>query len=305
MAKPKKSLGQHWLKDRAILGEIVDFAEVEPNDTVFEIGPGQGYLTSVLLSRAKKVIATEIDADLARKLPGQFPGKDLTVVNTDFLNFNLNDLPAGYKVVANIPYYITAAVVRALLTAANRPASVTLLVQKEVAERLAARPGQMSLLAVSAQFYSDVMLGPVVPAGFFTPPPKIDSQVVRLDLCKPNPCKNLAGNFARGTLARTELAKGDLAGLPDSPGLQGLQEVLLQAPFLQGEQNEAAFFRLVKIGFSSRRKKLVSNLAAGYKLNKTELEKTFYDLKLPLETRAQDLSIAQWAQLLGARTWQI
>lgn len=176
----KKHLGQHWLHDRFVLDHIADEADVRAGDVVLEIGPGLGTLTSILLKRAEQVIAVEFDAELARKLPGQFPGKNLEVVHSDILAYDTSMLPAGYKVVANVPYYITSKIIQKFMTATHRPSVVTLLIQKEVAERVAARPGDMSLLAVSAQLYADVHLGDVVPAALFTPPPQVDSQVVTL-----------------------------------------------------------------------------------------------------------------------------
>jgi 16S rRNA (adenine1518-N6/adenine1519-N6)-dimethyltransferase len=180
MAGPKKSLGQHWLRDREVLSHIADCAELSVEDTVLEIGPGLGTLTSELLRRSKQVVAVEFDEDLARKLPAQFPGKSLRVVQSDILSYDLSELDANYKVVANVPYYITSKIVQLLMTATNKPSVAVLLVQKEVAERLAALPGDMSILAVSAQLFAEVTLGDVVPAAFFTPPPKVDSQVVIL-----------------------------------------------------------------------------------------------------------------------------
>ena len=178
---PKKELGQHWLKDRDILAAIADDAELLPDDTVLEIGPGLGTLTSELLRRAGRVVAVEFDPDLARKLPGQFPGKNLQVVHEDILQFNLGSLPAGYKVVANVPYYITSKIIEKLMTAKNKPSLVVILVQKEVAERVAAGPGDMSILAISAQVFAKARLGVEVPREYFTPPPKVDSQVVILE----------------------------------------------------------------------------------------------------------------------------
>lgn len=180
MAGPKKSLGQHWLQDRRVLGSIADAAEIGENDTVLEIGPGLGTLTSALLSRAKKVVAVELDGDLAKKLPGQFPGTALEVVHKDILEFDLSALPADYIVVANVPYYITSKIIKYLMTAKNKPRTTVLLIQKEVAQRLAAQPRDMSILAVSAQIYAEVTLDVIVPAEYFTPPPKVDSQVVVL-----------------------------------------------------------------------------------------------------------------------------
>ena len=172
---PNKSLGQHWLHDKLVLEHIADMAEIGSDDTVLEIGPGLGTLTSVLLNRAASVTSVEFDRELARKLPGQFPGKNLTVVNDDILQYDLGQMPAGYKVAANVPYYITSKIVEKLMTAKNKPSVAVLLVQKEVAERIAAKPGDMSILAIAAQIYAEASLGSVVPAELFTPPPKVDS----------------------------------------------------------------------------------------------------------------------------------
>lgn len=182
---PNKSLGQHWLHDESTLRAIVAFAGIQKDDTVLEIGPGLGTLTQVLITTGVKVYAVEFDATLAAQLPQRVPSPRLTIEQADILTFNFTKLPVGYKVVANVPYYITSAIVRRLLESPRPPQSATLLVQKEVAERIAALPGSMSLLSISAQFYADITLGPVVPANLFTPPPKVDSQVVRLDYTGP------------------------------------------------------------------------------------------------------------------------
>jgi len=185
MTLPNKSLGQHWLHDVATLEAIVRFAGVEPGDAVLEIGPGLGTLTQALLNAGATVYAVEYDAALAAALPERINSPHLQVEQADVLQYDLSTLPANYKVVANVPYYITSAIVRRLLESSNPPASVTLLVQKEVAERIAAQPGAMSLLSVSAQFYAHVTLGPIVPAWLFTPAPKVDSQVAKLDYTGP------------------------------------------------------------------------------------------------------------------------
>jgi 16S rRNA (adenine1518-N6/adenine1519-N6)-dimethyltransferase len=212
-----KSLGQHWLRDRDVLAHIADSADVRREDTVLEIGPGLGTLTSELLRRAEKVIAVEFDSELARKLPGQFPGKNLEVIESDILSFDLSSLPRGYKVAANVPYYITSKIVQLLMTAENKPSIAVLLVQKEVAERLAARPGDMSILAISAQLFADVTLGEVVPAELFTPPPKVDSQVVILRTReKPYVDPTLKKDFFRfvkaGFSAKRKKLRSSLAG---------------------------------------------------------------------------------------------
>lgn len=175
----KKSLGQHWLNDEAALEAIITNADVSLDDIVLEIGPGLGSLTSKLVSRARKVIAVEKDESLATKLQKQaIP--NLEVLSGDILQFNFADLPESYKVVANIPYYLTSNLIRVLSETANPPSVAVLLIQKEVAERVAARPGQMSILAVTAQFYWGISLGRVVEASLFEPPPKVDSQILVL-----------------------------------------------------------------------------------------------------------------------------
>ena len=250
---PKKELGQHWLKDREILSSIADAAELSDSDTVLEIGPGLGTLTSELLRRAGRVVAVEFDRDLAAKLPGQFPGKKLDVITSDILSFDLSVLPGDYKVVANVPYYITSKIVEKLMTAKNRPSQIVLLVQKEVAERLAAGPGDMSMLSVSAQVYAEVSLGPIVRAEYFTPPPKVDSRVV--------------------------IMRSRVKPIVD-------------------ENIERSFFRLVKAGFSARRKKLSSSLAGGLSISKQQAIDLLNSVNIDPNLRAQDLSLEQWLALI-------
>lgn len=177
----KKSLGQHWLTDRDSLEAMCDAVGVGPADTVLEIGPGPGSLTELLTARVKQVIAIELDEKLAHELPNRVPAANLKVISEDILKFDLTSLPPGYKVVANIPYYLTSHLIRVLSETQNRPAAAALLLQKEVAERVAARPGAMSLLSVTAQFYWHVSLGREVPARLFTPPPKVNSQILILN----------------------------------------------------------------------------------------------------------------------------
>lgn len=181
--KNRKSLGQNWLKDRDILIDIADHASVENVDTVVEIGPGLGTLTSALFRFFGKVIAVELDDRLAENLPKSFPGKNLEVVHEDVLNLDLSklNLPEKYVVAGNIPYYITSPIIQKFLHEAHKPEKIVILIQKEVAERLAAKPGDYSILGLSAQIYAKVTLGPVVKREFFTPPPKVDSQVVVLE----------------------------------------------------------------------------------------------------------------------------
>lgn len=177
---PKKELGQHWLHDDESLQAMCDIATVNKDDFVLEIGPGLGTLTQKLAKQAKEVLAVEFDKDLAKQLPKRVNTQNVQVTNQDILKFDLTTLPSDYKVIANIPYYLTSNLIRILSESSNPPLSATLLVQKEVAERVASGPGGMSLLSVTTQMYFEPSLGMVVPAELFTPPPKIDSQIVHL-----------------------------------------------------------------------------------------------------------------------------
>lgn len=179
--EPDKSLGQHWLKDEEILSQIVDYADVKRDDVILEIGPGLGTMTQEIAKNAGRVVAVEFDKKLADNLrTSEKLNKNVIVKNEDFLKFDLSGLSEGYKIIGNIPYYITGKIVRKILSSVNRPQIAVLLVQKEVAQRIAAGPDQMSALSVIAQYYSEVSLGVVVPASKFTPAPKVDSQVVIL-----------------------------------------------------------------------------------------------------------------------------
>lgn len=179
--KNNKSLGQHWLKDRAILDVIADYVSGGDCQRVLEIGPGLGTLTSSLLKRFDEVIAVEYDQRLADNLPKSFPGKNLKVVNGDFLKFDLSSIKTPYVVAGNIPYYITSPIITKLLETDHLPQKIVLLIQKEVAERIFAKDGKESVLSLSVQNRADVSLGPVVPKEYFTPPPKVDSQVIILE----------------------------------------------------------------------------------------------------------------------------
>lgn len=254
MAGPKKSLGQHWLTNRDVLARIADEAHITAEDTVLEIGPGLGTLTSELLRRAKNVVAVELDDDLAAKLPGQFPGTALEVIHQDILTFDLRTIPEKYIVVANVPYYITSKIVQMLMTATNPPKTIVLLIQKEVAERLAAEPGDMSILAVSAQVYAEVRLGDVVPAELFTPPPKVDSQVVILEM------------FDTSRVAADDIK---------------------------------LFFRIVKAGFSAKRKKLRSSMSSGLQISKQAAEALLTEAHINPDDRAEELSIDDWRRLVA------
>ncbi len=249
MNAPNKSLGQHWLNDVSALEAIAEYANISASDTVLEIGPGLGSLTKYLVAQARHVIAVELDQELAVNLPHRVPAANLRVVRADILRFDLSELPEGYKVVANIPYYLTSNLLRRLAEAANPPKTMVLLVQKEVAERICAAPGTMSVLAVSAQLYYHARLGIKVPKELFEPSPKVDSRVVIMTK-RPKP--------------------------------------------LFKELDDKKFFRLVKAGFSSRRKKLRGSLSGGLGLSKEATDQLLAKAGVNGDLRAQNLSLDQW-----------
>jgi 16S rRNA (adenine1518-N6/adenine1519-N6)-dimethyltransferase len=182
---PKKSLGQNFLIDPAALERIVEAAEIAPGAAVLEVGPGLGSLTRYLALAAERVVAVELDMGLIPVLEDVLGDFDnVEIVHGDILELDparLMDQP-GYWVVANIPYYITSNLIRHLLEAQHKPARLVLTVQREVAERITAKPGDMSLLALSVQVYGQARVVRRIPAGAFYPPPKVDSSAVRVDL---------------------------------------------------------------------------------------------------------------------------
>lgn len=183
--RPDKSLGQNFLVDDNALRKVVRAAEIEPGDAVLEIGPGVGSLTRYLAEIAGRVVAVEIDQDLLPPLREVLsPYANIRLVHGDILEQDPAALmeTGGYLVVANIPYYITSALIRQLLEARLKPRRLVLTVQREVAGRITASPNDMSLLALSVQVYGQPEIAASIPAGAFYPVPNVDSAVVRVDL---------------------------------------------------------------------------------------------------------------------------
>lgn len=250
--KPKKSLGQHWLHDKAILEAMVKAGEIKPSDTVVEVGPGLGTLTHKLVGAAKTVIAIELDETLAVGLKERVEAENLLIEHKNVLEYDFTTLLPNYKVVANIPYYLTSNLIRTLLESPNPPSVMALLVQKEVAERIVAAPGQMSVLAISVQFYAEAKLKEVVPAELFTPPPKVDSQII-------------------------QIKRREQPLFPDV--------------------NEKDFFKLIKAGFSEKRKKLRSSLSGGLHISKDRVDQLLKQSDTAADARAQELSLQDWHRI--------
>lgn len=183
---PKKNLGQNFMTDESVLGKIVAAAQLTPRDVVLEVGAGLGHLTRLLARQAGRIIAVELDGRLMPILRDQLAGCDnVTLVEGDILKLSLSSLlsplSSDYKVVANLPYYITSAVLQYFLEGEPPPARMVITVQYEVAQRITAQPGDMSLLAVSVQFYGQPRIVTRIKAGAFYPRPEVDSAIVRID----------------------------------------------------------------------------------------------------------------------------
>lgn len=183
--KPKKSLGQHFLTSTKAVNKMVTSSGVKKGDTVLEIGPGKGVLTSALLESGAKVVAVEKDdlliPVLTEKYKKEINSGKLTLIHGDILDLNLSEiLPEKYSLVANIPYYITGQIIRMFLETKNQPESITVLVQKEVGERIVAKDKKESILSVSVKAYGIPTLEMTVPRGSFNPPPNVDSAIIHV-----------------------------------------------------------------------------------------------------------------------------
>lgn len=266
--RPKKGLGQHFLASSEPLRRIVEAAGLSPGDRVLEIGPGLGVLTRGLAREAGEVLAVELDARMRQVLADQLGHlENLRVIDADILSVDppaLLDLPESargriphYKVVANLPYQITSAVLRHLLEARARPERIVVMIQREVADRILAEPGQMSILAVSVQLFAEPSRVTEVPAAAFHPPPKVDSTVLRLDV-------------------REELGPEE-ARLP--------------------EARLPAFFRVLRAGFSQKRKQLKNSLAGGLEREPAEVAAVMETAGIDPRRRAETLSVAEWIAL--------
>jgi 16S rRNA (adenine1518-N6/adenine1519-N6)-dimethyltransferase len=261
--RARKGLGQHFLVDSDALENVVAAADLAPEDTVIEVGPGLGILTRELAAKAGWVIAIELDDKLADALTQSLAGFDnVVIINRDILGTDpalllqesSADIPSGltsYKVVANLPYYITSPVIRHFLEASVKPEVMVLMVQKEVAETIAAQPGRCSLLSVSVQFYGRPDILAYVPASSFYPEPEVDSAVLRIDVY-PRPPVDV-----------------------DAEG----------------------FFRLVRGGFAASRKQLFNSLAQGLALPKETVRPLLESAGIDPRRRAETLNVQEWAQL--------
>jgi len=250
-----KGLGQNFLQDPFALEKIVSAAEIEPTDTVLEIGPGLGSLTRYLALAAREVVAVELDEKLLPPLKAVLsPYQNIRLIHGDILKLAPKELNVEnkYLVVANIPYYITSAVIRHLLEQEPRPRRIVLTVQKEVAQRICAEPGDMSLLALSVQIYGKPRIAAHIPADAFFPAPKVDSAVLVVDI--------------------------------------------YPSPLIEGSLLDT-FFKLIKAGFSQKRKTLRNSLSAGLHISSANAAELLTRTNIDPQRRAETLSIEEWEHL--------
>lgn len=261
--KPAHNKGQNFLINEKIYDDIVKAADISSGDIIIEVGPGLGFLTAKLAARAKQVVAVELDEKLAGYLQVGIDSQgvdNVAVINENILDFNLQEYfsrqgwPLKYKIVANLPYNISSVFLRRFLTSQHKPEVLVLMLQKEVVERIAATPPDMSVLALSVQYYAAPQIIREVKAGNFWPEPKVDSAVIRIDV------KNQSFDA----------------------------------------QTDKLFFRLVKMGFSSKRKMLKNNLAAGLHINTQDIAAVLLKTGIKATTRAEDLLLEDWQKLFAA-----
>ncbi len=254
--RPRKGLGQHFLVSERAVRRIVKAASLGPGDVVVEVGPGVGVLTKLLAREAKSVIAVELDEAIIPVLREYLGGAgNVRIIQGDVLAIGAAEIvphDCSYKVVANLPYYITSAAIRHFLEDPHPPDMMVLTVQWEVARRLTAAPPRMSLLSVSVQVYGRAEMLFRIPAGAFYPPPKVDSGVVRIKR--------------------------------------------YHSPLVLPERREH-FFRVVKAGFSQRRKQLHNSLSGGLRMSSESVGEVLRQAGIQPSRRAETLSIEEWIRL--------
>ncbi len=255
---PKKSLGQNFLHDPNMLEKIIELAQLQPGEVVLEIGPGTGNLTRLLAGQTARLVAVELDDRLVPLLRATFNDQShVEIVHGDILALDVAELMnhAPYKVVANLPYYITSAILRHLLETPRRPDRIVITVQREVAERIVAEPGDMSILAVSVQFYGRAEIALHLNPALFWPRPEVESAVVCIDV------------FDQ-----------PVVDVPDT----------------------AQFFRVVRAGFSQKRKQLRNALSGGLHINKVQADALLLAADVAPQRRAETLNLAEWAAITRA-----
>ena len=253
--KPRRQSGQSFLINQKVIDLIISQSDLRIDDLVLEIGPGFGFITKAVSEKAKNVLAVELDKRLSAYLLKKFSDdKKITIIHDDILKINLEKYfeDKKFKVVANLPFNITSLILRNFLSLKPRPAKMVLIIQKEVAKRLIASPGEMSLLSVMVQYYSKPKIISILPRHYFWPRPEVDSALIEI---------NLGGE-----------RKDDV--------------------------DDNKFFKIVKIGYSARRKQLHNNLSAGLNIPSEKIKENLKKIGLSEQIRPQNLSVSNWQNLV-------
>ncbi len=271
--KPKKSLGQNFLVNEGIYKKIVAALEIKRSDIIIEVGPGLGTLTGYLAESGARVIAIEKDEKLATYLKNKFSNqKSVKIIGGDILKFSpeaCNLKPVTFKIVGNIPFYLTSHLIRTVFEKWPHPEKIVLMLQKEVAQRIVAKPPDMSLLAVSVQYYSKPEIISYVSAGNFYPSPKVDSAIIKL-----TPRLQVTGY---------RLQEKDGNKKPETWPLK-----------------PETFFRVVRAGFAGKRKQLLNNLARSLKISKQEIQQKLSSIDINPQRRAETLTIEEWQKITNS-----
>ncbi len=247
--KPIKRLGQNFLLNDNALDKIISTSNISPGEKILEVGPGTGILTERLIYKKAKIVAVEKDYNLCILLKKKFCYDNLEIINENILNFQIEKMGKDYKVVANIPYYITSSLIKKLLERENQPKKIVLTIQKEVAKRICSSPPNMNILSLSVQYYAKAKIVGNISKGSFWPPPKIESSIIEI------------------------------------------------IPFNHFTEESKFFFRIVKAGFSSPRKKVLNNLFKKLNIEKKYMLDFFLKNNYNETIRAEELSLSDWVNI--------
>ncbi len=274
---PSKGLGQTFLIDKKVVKKVIKAAALQKKDTVLEIGPGLGSLTKEIAEKVRKVIAIEKDRKMCEILKKILKGlPNIEIINEDILRYKLQ--ATSYKIIANLPFYIATPVIRKFLESKKPPKEMILIIQKEVAQKICARPPKTNFLAIAVQSYSKPKILGYISKKSFWPQPKIDSAIIKIV-----PRLHPAFSGKHGGQARQ-------LRIPVSPRSR-LQR------YSQCGQVRDKFFRIVRAGFSYPRKQLASNLSNELKLNKKKINSLLIKNNIQPSQRAETLTIQDWIKL--------
>jgi 16S rRNA (adenine1518-N6/adenine1519-N6)-dimethyltransferase len=258
---PSKGLGQNFLIDKQVVKKVIRAANLKPKETILEIGPGIGTLTEKLAKKSKKVIAVDKDKKMIEILKETLKDfKNVEVTCKDILRFrpSLKRLSTNYKVVGNLPFYLTAPIIRKFLEERRKPKEIVLIVQKEVGQRICSKPPKMNILAVSVQVYAKPEIVSFISKESFWPQPKVDSVIIKI--------KPLSVDSEKRKLL--------------------------------GKKNRKLFFKTIKAGFSQPRKQVANNLSKKLKLDKRKVNLWLLKNKVKPAQRAESLTLKDWFSLV-------